>query len=53
MSRLHEPSTFAGLAGVAQALKAVLPPQWHLYLDGLSLFAGSVAVAKRDPGNVQ
>ena len=51
MSRLHEPSTFAGLAAVAQGLKIALPPQWAMYLDAATMFFGSVAAVKRDPGS--
>jgi hypothetical protein len=50
MNRFKEPSTWAGIAGVFQALKAALPPQWAIYLDGATLVAGSIAAAKADPG---
>lgn len=51
--RLQEPSTWAGIAAVLQGLKLVMPPQWHQVLDGATMAAGGVAVAKKDPGSPQ
>ena len=49
-NRLKEPSTWAGIAAVLQGLKLVMPPQWHAVLDGITIAAGGVAVARKDPG---
>jgi hypothetical protein len=51
--RLNEPSTWAGLAAVLQGLKLVMPPQWHQVLDGVTMAAGGLAIAKKDPGSPQ
>lgn len=48
--RLNEPSTWAGFAAVFQGLKLIVPPQWHQYLDGGTVMAGTIAAAKGDPG---
>jgi hypothetical protein len=48
-NRLSEPSTYAGLAGVFQGLKLILP-HYAAMLDGLTMFTGSVAMLRRDPG---
>lgn len=50
-NRLNEPSTWAGVAAVFQGLKLFMPPQWHQYLDGGTMFAGAVAASKKDPGS--
>lgn len=42
MKRLKEASTWAGVAAILQALKALLP-QHALVLDGLTAVAGTVA----------
>ena len=48
-SRLNEPSTWAGLAGIAQGLRLLMPPQWFAWLDAITLAAGSIAAVKADP----
>jgi hypothetical protein len=42
MKRIQEPSTWAGLAGILQALKAFLP-QHAAIIDGLTVAAGAMA----------
>jgi hypothetical protein len=42
--RLCEPSTWAGLATILQAAKVIVPPQYHLVLDGATAVAGAIAV---------
>lgn len=48
LARSKEPSTWAGLAGVLQGLKLILPHYAGL-LDGLSMLIGAVAVVRADP----
>lgn len=43
MKRLTEASTWAGFAAIFQALKIVVPPQYHMLLDGATAMAGTVA----------
>lgn len=45
----REPSTWAGIAAIAQAV-ASLVPAWALALQAISAAAGAVAVAKREGG---
>jgi len=49
MKRLKEASTWAGVAGILQALKAFLP-QHAAGLDGLTMVAGTVAAVVPDKG---
>lgn len=42
MKRLKEPSTWAGIAGIFQALKGMLPQHAEV-LDGLTVAAGVLA----------
>ena len=51
MKRLKEPSTWAGIAGILQALKAMLP-QHALVLDGLTGAAGVLAGVMAEKGAV-
>jgi len=53
MKRLFEPSTWAGLAVAVLGLKVILPPHWHLIVDGASVAAGGVAAVLREKGQVQ
>lgn len=53
MKRLFEPSTWAGLAVLIQGAKIVVPPHWHIVVDGLSSAAGGLAVALREKGQVK
>jgi hypothetical protein len=50
-NRLSEPSTWAGIAAVAQGLRLLVPPTWFSLLDAATMLAGSVAAVKADPGN--
>lgn len=43
MQRLKEPSTWAGLAGILQAAKALVPVQYHPVVDFATAAAGVVA----------
>lgn len=42
MNRAKEPSTYAGIAAIFQALKTFLP-QYAMYLDMATVVTGSVA----------
>lgn len=53
MQRFREPSSWAGIAAIAQGLKFVMPPQWHQALDGVTMAAGAIAFGKKDPGTPQ
>lgn len=50
MNRITEPSTWAGIAMLAQMAKAFIPPHWHLVADGLSTVASGAAVAMGEKG---
>jgi len=43
MKRLKEASTWAGIAAILQAVKLLVPAQWHIALDGASVLAGTAA----------
>ena len=43
MNRITEPSTWAGFAGIFQAMKFFMPPTLHLYMDGATAIAGAIA----------
>lgn len=47
MNRIKEPSTWAGLAAILQALKFVLP-QYAILVDAATACAGGVAVVMRE-----
>lgn len=49
MNRFKQPSTWAGLAAILQALKAMLP-EHALVLDGLTVVAGGVAGVVNEQG---
>ncbi|WP_170304177.1 hypothetical protein [Duganella radicis] len=49
MKRLKEASTWAGVAGILQALKAFLP-QHAAVIDGLTVVAGAVAAVVPEKG---
>lgn len=49
MNRFKQPSTWAGMAGILQALKALLP-QHALVLDALTVVAGGVAGVVNEQG---
>lgn len=48
--RFTEPSTWAGIAGVALAIAPSLPPPWHIYMQGVATAAGALAAAMREKG---
>lgn len=48
MNRFKEPSTWAGLAALAQVLSAFVPPQWAWVAHALTAAAGSAAVSLRE-----
>jgi hypothetical protein len=43
MKRLTEPSTWAGFAAFLQAAKLLVPPQYHIVLDGGTALAATMA----------
>lgn len=43
MKRLKEASTWAGIAAILQAAKLLVPPQYHIVIDGATAAAGAVA----------
>lgn len=47
MKRLKEPSTWAGLAAILQAMKFVFP-QYAIVVDAATAAAGGVAVVLRE-----
>lgn len=49
--RFAEPSTWAGLAAILEAVKLLLP-QYAGLIVGLQTIAGGVAVAVRESGGV-
>ena len=49
MNRIKEPSTWAGLAAILQALKFVLP-QYAIIVDAATAAAGGVAMVMRESG---
>lgn len=51
MKRLKEPSSWAGLAAILQALKFVAP-QYAILIDAATAAAGGVAVVLREHGGV-
>jgi hypothetical protein len=50
MNRLKEPSTWAGLAAVAQMLKGFVPPQYHVLLDATTAATGALAAGLPERG---
>ena len=49
MNRIKEPSSWAGLAGILQALK-FFAPQYAMLIDAATAAAGGVAVVLRENG---
>lgn len=49
MKRLNEPSTWAGLAAILQALKFFFPAH-AIAVDGVTAVFGTVAVVMREQG---
>lgn len=52
MNRLKEPSTWAGLAALFQLAKMIVPPQYHIVVDGATAMAGALAGMIREKGVV-
>lgn len=50
MSRILEPSTWAGLAAIALGIKPFAPIQYGFIFDALAAGFGGVAVALRERG---
>ncbi len=48
LNRLNEPSTWAGVAGMALAVSPFLPPPFHICAQGLAAMAGALAAVMRD-----
>jgi hypothetical protein len=49
MDRLKQPSTWAGIAALAQVLKAFFPT-WTPIIDGVTTLAGGAAVMLNEKG---
>lgn len=49
MRRAKQPSTYAGIAGIFQAMKSFLP-QYAAYLDAGTIVAGSIAAMVHETG---
>jgi hypothetical protein len=49
MRRVKQPSTYAGIAGILQGVKAFLP-QYSAYLDAATIAAGTVAALVHEQG---
>jgi hypothetical protein len=43
MNRFKEPSTWAGLAALFQLVRAFVPPQYQVVVDGATAVAGTLA----------
>jgi Asp/Glu/hydantoin racemase len=52
MDRLKQPSTWAGIAALAQVLKAFFPT-WTPVIDGVTTLAGGAAVMLNEKGQAQ
>lgn len=50
MNRFTQPSTWAGLAAMAQVLAAFLPPQYAWIAHAITAGAGSAAVGINERG---
>lgn len=53
MSRLKEPSTWAGIAAIFQMMKAFLPPQYQIVMDGGTAVAGALAGVIAEKGTAR
>jgi hypothetical protein len=52
-NRIQEPSTWAGVAGVASSVVTFLPPQWQPLAGLIAAITGAVAVFLRERGGGQ
>ena len=52
MNRLKEPSTWAGFAALFQLAKLIVPPQYHIVVDGATAMAGALAGVIAEKGSV-
>ena len=50
LKRFLEPSTWAGLAGLALGAKVALPPPWNVFADAVAIAASGLAMALREKG---
>lgn len=48
MQRFNEPSTWAGVAALAQMLSAFLPPAWQPLAHAITAGAGAAAIKLRE-----
>lgn len=53
MQRFFEASTWAGVAAILQAAKVLVPPQYHVALDGATAVTGVMAGMLREQGAVK
>lgn len=51
VTRFKEPSTWAGFAALFQLAKLIVPPQYHIVVDGATAVAGALAgvIAEKGP----
>lgn len=50
MSRIREPSTWAGVAALAQALTVLIPPHWQWVAHAITAATGTAAIKLREGG---
>lgn len=50
MSRLKEPSTWAGVAGLASVARAFVPVQWQWIADMVATAASGAAIKLQERG---
>ena len=48
LKRLREPSTWAGISGVALAMAPAFPPPWLFVLNAIAAGAGALAIKLRE-----
>jgi hypothetical protein len=53
MQRFFEASTWAGFAAILQAAKVLVPPQYHVALDGATAVTGVIAGMLPEHGGVK
>ena len=51
MNRLREPSTWAGIAALTQALAVLIPLQWQWIAHTVTAAAGTAAIKLREGGS--
>jgi hypothetical protein len=50
MTRIREPSTWAGIATIVQAFAFLVPPHWQWVAHSITAAAGAAAVKLREGG---